>query len=289
MTSLHSSSFWPVEGTDISSVRSTFGPRDQSGHYDFHRGIDIAADAGTSVVSILDAEIVKVKEFDGLGITVITRSVLDDAVLWHDYAVEELYLYYGHLSEASVATGELLAGEVIGLVGESGSATYPHLHLEMRIGVDCSLEHQIERPDKDCAAAEFDPHVHPLYLFSESLSVDRSLVIQEQPSDSTNGVIHYSTWESDLVVNKITVIQFSGGDVVEKTVLNYSTREGFNATSTDALDEPNRNDPYIEPYAFGDAEIFQFDLILPASSSYDQSSTWVIVTDIWNRHTWLQL
>ena len=159
----------------------------------------------------------------------------------------------------------------------------------MRIGVDCSLEHQIERPDKDCAAAEFDPHVHPLYLFDTSIIHDREFLIKELPSENKDGMIHFSSQENDLITNQITVIQFSGGDVVEKTVLNYSTREGFNATSTDALDEPNRNDPYIEPYAFGDAEIFQFDLILPASSSYDQSSTWVIVTDIWNRHTWLQL
>jgi murein DD-endopeptidase MepM/ murein hydrolase activator NlpD len=289
MTSLHSSSVWPVVGTDVSSTRSTFGPRHQSGRYDFHRGIDIAADEGTPVLSVLNAEVVKVKEFDGLGTTVITRSTLGDSVLWHDYAVEELYLYYGHLSEASVESGTLSAGNQIGLSGQSGSATYPHLHLEMRIGVECSLEHQIERPDKDCAAAQFDPHVHPLYLFTPEDDAERHLSLVIEPSALEGGVVSFSSTENDLVVNKITVIQFSGGEVVEKAVLNYSTREGFDASSTDALDAQNQSRPYIEPHSFGDADIFQFDLILPANGSYTTMSTWIVVTDIWNRHTWLRL
>ncbi len=46
-------------------------------------------------------------------------------------------LGYGHLSEINVTAGQRVsAGEVVGLSGESGVADGPHLHFEVRAGIN---------------------------------------------------------------------------------------------------------------------------------------------------------
>ena len=47
---------------------------------------------------------------------------------------DELYTLYAHLSKIQVEQGQAVpAGEQIGEVGQSGVATGPHLHFEVRI------------------------------------------------------------------------------------------------------------------------------------------------------------
>jgi murein DD-endopeptidase MepM/ murein hydrolase activator NlpD len=55
----------------------------------------------------------------------------------HDfgYQGENLFTIYGHMSRMDVARGQQVeAGEVLGLSGETGKVTGPHLHFEVRIG-----------------------------------------------------------------------------------------------------------------------------------------------------------
>jgi len=113
-------SLWPVEGR----VASSFGEREDpiNGEGAFHSGIDIDAPFGTPVRAAADADVVGAAMVAGYG-----REVLLD----HGHGVSTLY---GHLSAFAVFPGQhVTRGQVIGFVGESGRATGPHLHYEVRL------------------------------------------------------------------------------------------------------------------------------------------------------------
>jgi murein DD-endopeptidase MepM/ murein hydrolase activator NlpD len=113
-------SLWPVEGP----VTSSFGERQDpfNGEGAFHAGLDISAPMGTIVRATADAVVDTAGIASGYG-----REV----VLDHGHSVHTIY---GHLSGMIVLPGQhVLRGQVIGFVGETGRATHPHLHYEVRI------------------------------------------------------------------------------------------------------------------------------------------------------------
>jgi murein DD-endopeptidase MepM/ murein hydrolase activator NlpD len=113
-------SLWPIEGR----VASSFGEREDpfNGEGAFHSGIDIDAPYGTPVRATADGEVTGASTVSGYG-----REI----VLSHGH---ELSTVYGHLSAIAVLPGEhVTRGQVIGYVGQSGRATGPHLHYEVRV------------------------------------------------------------------------------------------------------------------------------------------------------------
>lgn len=113
-------SIWPVEGR----VGSSFGEREDpiNGEGAFHPGIDIEATYGTPVRAAADGYATGQNMGAGYG-----RQV----VLDHGH---NLLTLYGHLSAVAVVPGQhVVRGQVIGYVGQSGRATGPHLHYEVRV------------------------------------------------------------------------------------------------------------------------------------------------------------
>jgi murein DD-endopeptidase MepM/ murein hydrolase activator NlpD len=113
-------SLWPIEGR----VASSFGEREDpfNGEGAFHSGIDIDAPYGTPVRAAADGDVVGSATVSGYG---------KEVVLDHGH---ELSTIYGHLSGIAVISGQhVTRGEVIGYVGQSGRATGPHLHYEVRV------------------------------------------------------------------------------------------------------------------------------------------------------------
>lgn len=89
-----------------------------------HRGTDIALSTGDSIRVAFDG-VVRVKET-----TRNTGGYGNLLVIRHSNGLET---YYGHLSRFLADTGEVVkAGEVIGLGGNTGRSTGPHLHFEVR-------------------------------------------------------------------------------------------------------------------------------------------------------------
>ncbi|HFD38794.1 MAG TPA: hypothetical protein ENJ31_02930 [Anaerolineae bacterium] len=109
------------------------------GRYHLHHGVDymnpagtevLAAAAGTIVVAGEDREVVYGKKPDFYGNLVVQE--LDQR-----FQGQPVYVLYGHLSQVLVRVGEhVQAGEVVGLVGQTGVAIGNHLHLEVRLGAN---------------------------------------------------------------------------------------------------------------------------------------------------------
>lgn len=103
-----------------------------------HTGVDIPASQGTPVIAAGDGKIV----WAGWG---LYRGVYGDltdpygqaVVIRHDFGYQgyRLYTVYGHLDRVDVQRGQRVqTGDPLGLVGETGFVTGPHLHFEVRLG-----------------------------------------------------------------------------------------------------------------------------------------------------------
>lgn len=115
---------YPLQGKTYKST-SDFGKR--WGRQ--HKGVDLQAESGTRVVSVLDGKVEKSGDFnDGYGGQILIR---------HDTPEGIFYSRYAHLRKIYKRTGETVrAGEKIGESGggenddNKGRSTGPHLHFE---------------------------------------------------------------------------------------------------------------------------------------------------------------
>jgi beta-lactamase regulating signal transducer with metallopeptidase domain len=87
-----------------------------------HKGVDLKAKEGASVMASAGGKIIKVSEEDGWGNLIVIE---------HGDGFET---WYAHLKDFSVESGQIVEkGQVIGHVGSTGNSTGPHLHFEVRL------------------------------------------------------------------------------------------------------------------------------------------------------------
>ena len=111
---------WPVRGT----VNSEFGGRRSpwTSDSEFHSGIDIAAERGTPVLAPAAGTVAFAGSHAEYGLTVM----LDHG--------EDLRTIYGHLSRIGVVLGQKIErGGELGLTGNTGRSSGPHLHYEILV------------------------------------------------------------------------------------------------------------------------------------------------------------
>lgn len=113
---------WPVEGF----ITSEFGGRADpfTNAPATHKGLDIAANSGTDILSVMAGVVEEVGyEAGGYGNFVKIRHS------------DEFYTLYAHCSKITVNKGESVkAGECVAKVGSTGRSTGPHLHFEIIVG-----------------------------------------------------------------------------------------------------------------------------------------------------------
>ena len=108
----------PVHGRLTSGFGERFHPI--LGHMRFHKGVDLAAAAGTPIVAAADGRVIGAGWHGGYG-----RQV----EIAHQGGTETSY---GHMSRIAARIGQVVRkGEVIGWVGSTGLSTGPHLHFEV--------------------------------------------------------------------------------------------------------------------------------------------------------------
>lgn len=113
-------SIWPSRGWVTSDFGFRYDP--YTGDRSMHRGLDIATQAGTTVVSPGDGQVISTEYNSYYG-----KVILID----HGNSV---VTRYAHLSEISVREGDkVVRGQKIGAVGNSGRSTGPHLHYEIEV------------------------------------------------------------------------------------------------------------------------------------------------------------
>lgn len=109
------------------------------GKYHLHHGVDYQNVVGTSVLAAA-AGTVRVAGSDrdvvyGLKANFYGNLVVEE--LDGRFQGQPVYLLYGHLSEVTARVGQHVEpGDRLGLVGSTGVAIGPHLHLEVRLGAN---------------------------------------------------------------------------------------------------------------------------------------------------------
>lgn len=86
-----------------------------------HKGLDLDGETGDAVVAARAGTVIATSCGGGYGICTVVA---------HGDGVET---WYAHLSEQWVTSGPVARGEVIGLMGCTGSCTGSHLHFEVRV------------------------------------------------------------------------------------------------------------------------------------------------------------
>jgi murein DD-endopeptidase MepM/ murein hydrolase activator NlpD len=114
----HTPSILPARGYHTRGFGMKLDPF--TGYKQFHGGLDIANKSGTQIYATADGVIKSTGYADGLG-----KFIVID----HGYGY---MTKYGHLSKIKVNRGQRVRrGDLIGLMGNTGYSTGPHLHYEV--------------------------------------------------------------------------------------------------------------------------------------------------------------
>jgi murein DD-endopeptidase MepM/ murein hydrolase activator NlpD len=121
-------SVWPLKG-GIGHISMAFGQNIHpiTGAWYIHKGLDFSTwRSGDPVIATANGQVVTVA-YD-------PANFGNYVIIKHKHG---MYTRYAHLSVTRVTKGQFVSqGDVIGLVGNTGVSTAPHLHYEVHIGSD---------------------------------------------------------------------------------------------------------------------------------------------------------
>lgn len=116
---LNATALWPTTSRVISS---SFGYRSDpfKGLSAFHSGVDIAGNLGDPIYAALGGEVMAAEQMGARGKYIVIK---------HSNGLETWYM---HLKGMNVSAGDTVTkGQIIGLLGNTGRSTGPHLHFQV--------------------------------------------------------------------------------------------------------------------------------------------------------------
>jgi murein DD-endopeptidase MepM/ murein hydrolase activator NlpD len=119
---------WPFDGEV--RISDGFGPRVSpcAGCSTFHLGTDFLPGYGNPVYAMADGVVTSIGSTGGLGVHVVIDHLIDGQLV----TTTSAHMVAGSVQ---VEVGQAVrAGDVVGLVGNTGDSTGPHLHFELRLG-----------------------------------------------------------------------------------------------------------------------------------------------------------
>jgi hypothetical protein len=105
----------------------------------YHTGVDFAVKEGTEIIAVADGVIENATWGSAYGTQVVQRIGLHSNKVWAIYA---------HLSKSLVKPGDnVKEGQLIGLSGNTGNSSGPHLHFEVRDNIRWSAGQDVNPSD----------------------------------------------------------------------------------------------------------------------------------------------
>jgi murein DD-endopeptidase MepM/ murein hydrolase activator NlpD len=99
----------------------------------YHTGVDFAVKTGTPILAVADGKIANANWGKSYGVQLV--EALPDGT----------FCIYAHLSKANKKAGDTVTkGEVIGLSGNTGNSSGPHLHFERRNNIRWSAGQDLD-------------------------------------------------------------------------------------------------------------------------------------------------
>lgn len=115
----------PISDRNLTRVASSFGMRIHPFYkvLKMHTGMDFTAPTGTDIYATGDGVVERIEQ--------LQRGYGNNVIIDHGFGYKSLY---AHMSKINVRKGQSVKrGQVIGLVGNTGTSVAPHLHYEVRI------------------------------------------------------------------------------------------------------------------------------------------------------------
>ena len=193
----------PVKNPKISQPWGRPNPRYSAKR---HTGIDFACPVGTPLYAVSDGTIKDVINDKSYGKVVILTCKSDKGTV---------DIWYCHMSKPTVKKGQKVAdGEELGLSGNTGNSTGPHLHLETRVA-PFRYGNDVSNPFLDIPGIidKNAPSERKIGLWKKGIA---AVTPAKKPS---NKIVHMSSMVFDSTNDDIKVVQSALVDIAGATTL----------------------------------------------------------------------
>lgn len=219
---------FPVEASARPHIGSFFGDgRDEGGR--LHEGIDIFAPKKSAAIAAANGVV-----------TSVTENTLGGKVVFMRPDGKDYSLYYAHLDEQLVNTGQnVRIGDTLGLVGNTGNARYTPSHLHFGVYTGSGTVNPIHFVNQDIKMPS--PVSAPLNLLNATARTGKKTAVLSSPASNATSITTLPV-NTPLTVNaatstwfKITLPDGKSGYVESKAISSASTLKKLTLKSNAVL------------------------------------------------------